>query len=76
MPIRSTKGRVLGTFANYYREPRVPTDSELQASRRSAYLLSLAIESDKNERKIQRDQRALVAAGLYRQAILDSMVDA
>lgn len=75
MPIRSTKGRVLGTFANYYREPRVPTASELQASRRSAYLLSLAIESDKNERKIQRDQRALVAAGLYRQAILDSMVD-
>ena len=75
MPIRSTKGRVLGTFANYYREPRVPTASELQATRRSAYLLSLAIESDKNERKIQRDQRALVAAGLYRQAILDSMVD-
>jgi diguanylate cyclase (GGDEF)-like protein/PAS domain S-box-containing protein len=75
MPIRSTKGVVIGTFANYYREVRSPTDAELQAARRSAYLLSLAVESRKNEEKIQRDQQALTAAGLYRQAILDSMVD-
>jgi diguanylate cyclase (GGDEF)-like protein/PAS domain S-box-containing protein len=75
MPIRSTKGVVIGTFANYYREVRCPTDAELQAARRSAYLLSLAVESRKNEEKIQRDQQALTAAGLYRQAMLDSMVD-
>jgi diguanylate cyclase (GGDEF)-like protein/PAS domain S-box-containing protein len=75
MPIRSTKGRVLGTFANYYGRELTPTDAELQAARRSAYLLSLAIENDHNARQIQLDRQAIEEAGLYRQAILDSMVD-
>jgi len=75
VPIRSTKGKVIGTFANYYRVARMPSDSELQAARRSAYLLSLAIENDLNDRQIQQDRQAIEEAGRYRQAILDSMVD-
>lgn len=75
IPIRSTKGRVLGTFANYYGQVCTPSDTELQAARRSAYLLSLAIENDQNARQIQLDREAIEEAGRYRQAILDSMMD-
>jgi len=75
VPIRSTKGKVIGTFANYYGVARIPSDSELQSARRSAYLLSLAIENDLNDRQIRQDRQAIEEAGLYRQAILDSMVD-
>jgi len=75
IPIRSTKGRVLGTFANYYGRVCTPSDIELQAARRSAYLLSLAIENDQNTRQIQLDRQAIEEAGRYRQAILDSMMD-
>ncbi len=44
MPILSTQGAVLGTFANYHRQPRSPQANELQALQRSAYLLGLVIE--------------------------------
>ncbi|MDR7308807.1 EAL domain-containing protein [Rhodoferax saidenbachensis] len=75
IPIRSTKGVVLGSFGNYYRHVRAPSEAELQAITRSAYLLGLAIERDRNERQMLADRHALEEAGRYRQAILDSMVD-
>ena len=75
IPIRSTKGQVLGTFANYYGQVCMPSEVELQAARRSAYLLSLAIENHQSSRQIQLDRQAIEEAGRYRQAILDSMVD-
>ena len=75
IPIRSTKGKVLGTFAVYHPRPRAPSDAELQAARRSAYLLSLAIENDQADAQIESDRLALAEAAGYRQAILDSMVD-
>ena len=75
IPIRSADGRVLGTFGNYYREVRHPTALEQQLMQRSAYLLGLAIERDQHLRSMQANQLALEEASLYRQAILDSMVD-
>ena len=76
IPIRSSKGRILGTFANYYSSPRVPSDSELQVLKRSANLIALAIEHDETERRLLADQQALIEGAQYRQAILDNMVDA
>ncbi|WP_293660955.1 EAL domain-containing protein [Rhodoferax sp. OV413] len=75
IPIRSTKGKVLGTFAVYHSQPHIPSEAELQAARRSAYLLSLAIENDYADAQIEADRLALAEAAGYRQAILDSMVD-
>jgi diguanylate cyclase (GGDEF)-like protein/PAS domain S-box-containing protein len=75
IPIRSTKGVVLGSFGNYYRQVCTPSEAELQAITRSAYLLGLAIERDRNERQMLADRHAIEEAGRYRQAILDSMVD-
>ncbi|MEI7457537.1 MAG: CBS domain-containing protein, partial [Nitrosomonadales bacterium] len=44
VPILSTKGQVLGTFALYYSKPRSPLADELAAQERGAHLASLAIE--------------------------------
>lgn len=44
VPILSTKGLVLGTFALYYSKPRSPKLDELAALERGAHLASLAIE--------------------------------
>ncbi|ADL55159.1 diguanylate cyclase/phosphodiesterase with PAS/PAC and GAF sensor(s) [Gallionella capsiferriformans ES-2] len=44
VPILSTKGQVLGTFALYYSKSRSPMADELAALERGAHLASLAIE--------------------------------
>ncbi len=49
-PIRSRHGKILGTFALYYREPRVPCPEELAAIEIGARLASVAIE-----RKLEED---------------------
>jgi PAS domain S-box-containing protein len=43
-PIFSNDGRVLGTFALYYREPRAPTDEDLALIERATHLAGIAIE--------------------------------
>lgn len=75
IPIRSSQGHTLGTFGNYYHHVRAPSEAELQAIQRSAYLLGLAIERARHAQKLEAHQRALEDGGRYRQAILDSMVD-
>jgi hypothetical protein len=43
-PIMSSKGKVLGSFAMYYREPRTPTGSESVLTNVATKLAGLAIE--------------------------------
>ena len=43
-PIRGSSGRVLGTFAMYYREPRRPCDRELQLIASAAELAAVVLE--------------------------------
>jgi len=43
-PIMSSRGKVLGSFAMYYREPRTPTGSETRLTDVATHLASLAIE--------------------------------
>ena len=43
LPIKSTEGRVLGTFGTYYRESRAPTPEEREAVRRLASAAAAAI---------------------------------
>ncbi len=49
-PIRSRHGKMLGTFALYYREPRTPHPEELAAVETGARLAAVAIE-----RKLEED---------------------
>jgi len=45
MPIKSSHGRVLGTFGTYFQQPRVPTVDEREAVRELAGAAALAIEA-------------------------------
>ena len=52
-PVLSTKGAILGTFAMYCREPRVPDERDLTLIRTSANMAALAIEQKRNEQVIK-----------------------
>jgi len=51
-PIMSGRGKVLGSFAMYYREPRTPTGDEASLTNVATHIAGIAIEH-------QRDQEAL-----------------
>lgn len=62
-PIISHRGRVLGSFAIYYREPRAPGSAELQLIRVATRMAGIAIErcqSDREYRRAAENYRALV----------------
>ena len=75
IPILTTKGKVLGTFANYYRSPRAPEVHELQTLRRGAHILGLVIEHQLTEQRLQAGQATLRESAMHTQAILDNMAD-
>jgi signal transduction histidine kinase len=56
-PIVATDGRVLGTFALYYREPREPRPADLEVIARFTHLAGIAIE----RRELEDQLRALSA---------------
>ena len=47
-PILSGTGRVLGTFAMYYREPRLPTEQDLGVINAAANIAGIAIEHERS----------------------------
>ncbi|MDD2925172.1 EAL domain-containing protein [Rhodoferax sp.] len=59
VPILSTKGQVVGTFANYYRQPRSPDQQGMLAIQHSAYLLGLFIEHHRLAQTLATQQEAL-----------------
>ncbi len=68
LPLHAGDGRVLGTFAMYFRAPRAPRDDELADLRRGADLTGLVLERKINLRRLraseQRFALALTAAGV------------
>jgi signal transduction histidine kinase len=58
-PILSSEGRVLGTFATYYREPRIPTPYEQHVIERITHLASIAIEGEQSEEALRQAQREI-----------------
>src|SRR5260370_13952971 len=52
--IRSKHGKVLGTFAIYYREPRGPDPMEVQVVERATHLAGIAIERKRSEDALQQ----------------------
>jgi PAS domain S-box-containing protein len=61
-PIRSSAGRVLGTFAIYYREPRSPSQQEHNVIERITHLVSIAIEREQAEETLRRSESYLAEA--------------
>jgi signal transduction histidine kinase len=58
-PIVSSEGRVLGTFAIYYREPRAPTPYERNIIEQITHLASIAIERELAEARLRQAQADL-----------------
>jgi PAS domain S-box-containing protein len=58
-PILSSEGRVLGTFAMYYREPRSPTPRERDVIEQITHLASIAIERQQAEERLRQAQADL-----------------
>ena len=56
-PIMSSRGKVLGSFAMYYREPRTPTGSETRLTNVATHLAGLAIEHHAELEKPARDNK-------------------
>jgi signal transduction histidine kinase len=52
-PIVAMDGRVLGTFAFYYLEPRVPTDGDRELIERATHLAGIAIERAQVEEQLR-----------------------
>jgi PAS domain S-box-containing protein len=58
-PILSSEGRVLGTFAIYYREPRTPTPHEHNVIEQITHLASIAVEREQYEEALRQAQSDL-----------------
>jgi C4-dicarboxylate-specific signal transduction histidine kinase len=61
-PILSSEGKVLGTFATYYREPRNPTPQDHHVIERISHLASIAIEGEQAEEALRQAQADLARA--------------
>jgi PAS domain S-box-containing protein len=56
-PVISSKGKVLGTFCMYYREPRSPTSQDLGLIELATHLVRVAIERDRAEDAVRASEQ-------------------
>ncbi len=52
-PFISSDGEMLGSFAMYYREPREPSDGDLQLISRVAHLAMIAVQRDRAQKALE-----------------------
>ena len=58
-PVFSSDGRVIATFAMYYRHPRAPTEAELHAIEVAAHLVGVAVEHRQAQEALHRSREEL-----------------
>ncbi|HKS69968.1 MAG TPA: ATP-binding protein [Ktedonobacterales bacterium] len=79
-PLIGRDGDVLGTFAMYYRQPRLPTADDFQLIGLVSRLAVLAVEhkqaEEERERLLVREQQALRQAEAERQRLHDLFMEA
>jgi PAS domain S-box-containing protein len=56
-PVVSSKGKVLGTFCMYYREPRTPTSQDLELIELATHLVRVAIERDRAREALRASEQ-------------------
>lgn len=59
IPINSSRDKVLGTFAVYYKEPGRPTQTEFQLALSAAHLAGVAIEHKQADEQLREHARKL-----------------
>lgn len=58
-PIFTGQGKVLGSFAMYYREPQAPTGSEARLTEVATHIAGIAIEHERAQNELQRTRSDL-----------------
>jgi len=71
-PIRDRQGKILGTFALYYHEPRVPQASEIELITQLAHLAGIAIEHHANEKALRASEEGLRAERDFVDAVVEA----
>jgi signal transduction histidine kinase len=61
-PIMSGRGKVLGSFAMYYRQPQIPTGTEARLTDVATHIAGLAIEHQSAQELLRRTQAKLAHA--------------
>ncbi len=61
-PILSSGGKVLGTFAMYYREPRRPSVADLELIDIATHVAGIAITRHQSEQRLRKGERQLLEA--------------
>jgi len=61
-PILSTQGKVLGTFAGYYREPRAPSKLDKELIDKTIHLARIAIERQQAQAALHQSEERLQLA--------------
>src|SRR6266487_1820585 len=56
-PVLSSKGKVLGTFCMYYREPRSPNSQDVELIELATHLVRIAIERDRAEDALRASEQ-------------------
>lgn len=72
-PIHSAGGKVLGTFAIYYREPRAPSPTDLGWAERATHLAGIAIGRQEAERSMAVAKEEAERANRAKSAFLANM---
>ncbi|WP_322988636.1 EAL domain-containing protein [Hoeflea sp.] len=73
-PIKSPEGRVVGTFAFYYRESRGPSDVERQLVDTCVHLCSIAMERAEVSRRLQHLAYHDQMTGLFNRYAFDEII--
>ncbi|RLJ17882.1 hypothetical protein DJ030_12815 [bacterium endosymbiont of Escarpia laminata] len=71
-PIRDRQGKILGTFALYYHEPRAPQASEIELITQLAHLAGIAIEHHANEKALRASEEGLRAERDFVDAVVEA----
>lgn len=58
-PVLSSRGKVLGTFCMYYREPRSPSSQDLDLIEVATHIVQVAIERDRAEEAVRRSEKEI-----------------
>lgn len=61
-PIMSARGKVLGSFAMYYKQPQTPTGAEARLTDVATHIATLAIEHQRTREVLARTQAQLARA--------------
>ncbi|HEY9738138.1 MAG TPA: GAF domain-containing protein, partial [Trichocoleus sp.] len=73
VPMSSSQGQILGTFALYYDQPHSPTDEDWQLLETAAHLAGIAIERKRTEEELYRAKEAAEAANRAKSQFLANM---